>query len=253
MNFMDFLENMDTGSFDFGSVMDAAGMAGGGSTGGWDYWAKAIQDGVIGQSAGFDAVKQNEEMSPLGMEARGDASGLSNTGTKGSYVYNLEGDVPFLNSMNEAFVNKRQSDPILAAETQKAQNNASGSNASLDKALNEDARKIAGVSEGGATPQLPKTKGYATDTSFNSMMDAFGDMHLPLDNPKSREESFGKKKKDNKGLNITISNGQLGQASDAGSNLGSSLGGMWGSSASGLNTADATDNDWWLNMFGRYY
>lgn len=34
------------------------------------------------------------------------------------------------------------------------QQNASGSNAPLDKALGSDARKVAGASEGGATPQL---------------------------------------------------------------------------------------------------
>ena len=37
---------------------------------------------------------------------------------------------------------------------EQGQNNASGSNAPLDKSLGEDARKIAGISEGGSTPQL---------------------------------------------------------------------------------------------------
>ena len=37
---------------------------------------------------------------------------------------------------------------------ERGQNNASGSNAPLDKSLGGDARKIAGISEGGSTPQL---------------------------------------------------------------------------------------------------
>lgn len=46
------------------------------------------------------------------------------------------------------------------------QQNASGSNAPLDKALGKEARKIAGASEGGATPQLDNTvPRYLTDVN----------------------------------------------------------------------------------------
>lgn len=50
--------------------------------------------------------------------------------------------------------------PALYSNTNNAQNNASGSNASLDKSLDDDARKVAGVSEGGATPQLNSFTDY---------------------------------------------------------------------------------------------
>ena len=180
------------GGFDMSSLGSMIGSGSGGSTGGWDYWIKAIQDGVIGQSAGFDTVKQNEEGSPLAMEAKGKnpEEALKRGTTKGEYAYNLENNAPFLADIYKGFAGSGEKNPLRykgsSNATNNGQNNASGSNATLDKSLNPEARKIAGISEGGATPQL-----YATDTSFNSMMDAFGDMHLPLDTPKDRKETLG--------------------------------------------------------------
>jgi len=190
-DFSDFGSMFGDGGFDFSSMGSIAGEGGGGS---WDYWIKAIQDAVIGQSAGYDAVTQNEENTPLARQARGEDPNLDeDDGTKGEYVYNLENDMPFLNSMYDTFADNKNSDPYLTSiDTSRlvstAQNNASGSNASLDKSLDEDARKILGVSEGGAKPQM---KGTTSEMGFNSMMDSFGGMELPLDNPKSRKEILG--------------------------------------------------------------
>ena len=199
---------------DFSNIMDFASSSGGDSNP-WSYWAKAIQDAVIGQSAGFDAVKQNEESSPLAIQARGGETSTNN-GLRGEYKYNFEGQVPFLQGIYSSFANRKE-DPLykqsVDAITKSAQNNASGSNASLDTSLNKDARKIAGISEGGATPQLNK------DTSFNSMMDAYENLSLPMDNPKNRKNGMT-------GLDI------LGKMGD--------------------NNFDFSTFDWqdWVNMFG---
>lgn len=58
-----------------------------------------------------------------------------------------------------------------ANTTNQAQNNASGSNASLDKSLAEGARKILGASEGGATPQM---NGSAATSAGNSLGNSIG-------------------------------------------------------------------------------
>lgn len=191
-DFSSLSDLFSNGSFDMSSLGSAMSSGGSGSTG-WDYWIKAIQDGVIGQSAGFDATKRREENSPLAMEAKGKnpSEALKTGETKGDYVYNLENDAPFLADMYKGFMGTQKKEPLSvkgsSSLTQQAQNNASGSNAALDKSLDPEARKVAGVSEGGSLPQL-----RLSGTSFDSMMDAFGGMEMPLDTPKSRKKMTGK-------------------------------------------------------------
>lgn len=182
---------------DFSSIMDIIGNSGAGdaaSSGagnGWAYWAKAIQDAVIGQSAGFDAAKQNQESEPLALQATG--SKPVEGATRGTYKYNYEGQVPFLQGFSGLASGGRSNDPLYKQDvdkiTKNAQNNASGSNGALDTSLNEDARKVAGVSEGGAKPQLFATS-IPKNQSFNSMMDSYENLGLPLDNPKNRQGSM---------------------------------------------------------------
>jgi hypothetical protein len=261
----------NSGSFDYGSLMSMMGDSGGDAGNGWSYWAKAIQDGVIGQSAGFDSVKQNTENEPLAMEARGeDPKNAPAWGsTRGDYVYNYEDQVPFLKDLSKSITNDQSSDPLrdkgstgatkngkMDAVTQNGQNNASGSNAALDKSLSPEARKVAAVGEGGATPQVAK------DTSFNSMMDSFGDMHLPLDNPKSRKELMGegsvkKEEKGNAGSLIDA----LGANTNSAPTNSAGEGAMPGSSSlQNVDTSQLQNVDWsqlqnmdwskWLSMFG---
>ena len=249
----DFSDFSSLGDMFGGGGFDMGSMAGGGSTGGWDYWIKAIQDGVIGQSAGFDAVKQNQESEPLAMEARGEdpKDAPARGETKGDYVYNLENDMPFLADMYKGFAGTNDTDDLRtqgsSGVTNKGQNNASGSNASLDKSLNPEARKVLGVSEGGATPQL-----NAGDTSFNSMMDSFGDMHLPLDTPKERQELFGKDKKkgeSDKSFDDVLNTFKKGTTDDYNA--------LQSGASSGVSFLDNLGYDSspyfeWLNKFGGY-
>lgn len=182
---------------DFSSIMDIIGNSGvgdaasSGAGNGWSYWAKAIQDAVIGQSAGFDAAKQNQESEPLALQATG--SKPVEGATRGDYKYNFEGQVPFLQGFSGLASGDRSNDPLYKRDvdkiTKNAQNNASGSNGSLDTSLNEDARKVAGISEGGAKPQLFATS-MPKNQSFNSMMDSYENLGLPLGNPKNRQGSI---------------------------------------------------------------
>lgn len=182
---------------DFSSIMDIVGNSGvgdaasSGADNGWAYWAKAIQDAVIGQSAGFDAVKQNQESEPLALQATG--SKPVEGATRGTYKYNFEGQVPFLQGFSGLASGGRSNDPLYKQDVDKitkdGQNNASGSNSALDNSLNEDARKIAGISEGGATPQLFATT-MPKSQSFNSMMDSYENLGLPMDSPKYRQGSM---------------------------------------------------------------
>lgn len=66
---------------------------------------------------------------------------------------------------------------------EQGQNNASGSNAPLDKSLGGDARKIAGISEGGSTPQLQgmmsflgngNSTGGSTGVDWSKWLNMFG-------------------------------------------------------------------------------
>lgn len=260
----------NSGSFDYGSLMSMMGDSGGDAGNGWSYWAKAIQDSVIGQSAGFDSVKQNVENEPLAMEARGeDPKNAPAWGsTRGDYVYNYENQLPFLKDLSAGTTNSQASDPLRSkgstgatikgktdTATQNGQNNASGSNAALDKSLSPEARKVAGIGEGGATPQVAK------DTSFNSMMDSFGDMHLPLDNPKSRKEELGGSDKKEGGSLVDLSKLPKNGENNTGSLidiLGSNKAGAGADASSTMSNFQNIDwsklknVDWstWLSMFG---
>ena len=85
-------------------------------------------------------------MSLLGMAD----DSIKKIGSSGMAVLDQQNDVPLL---NPAFY---------------GQQNASGSNASLDKSLGKDARKVAGVGEGGATPQLQNNGASATEGAATS-------------------------------------------------------------------------------------
>lgn len=65
-------------------------------------------------------------------------------------------DTAFKNSTQSTLLNPA----FYGAQTNMAQNNASGSNASLDKSLGDSARKVAGVSEGGSKPQTENFLDY---------------------------------------------------------------------------------------------
>lgn len=76
--------------------------------------------------------------------------GIKDIGKAGISVLDRQNDVPLL-------------DPAFYG-----QQNASGSNANLDKSLGKDARKVAGISEGGAAPQLQNNGANATEGAATS-------------------------------------------------------------------------------------
>lgn len=93
------------------------------------------------------------QLLPTLMSATGN-SGAASQGA--SALSEVKDELNLMKQMGEAFEREisRHQYSTLLDPAYLGQQNASGSNAPLDKALGSDARKVAGASEGGATPQL---------------------------------------------------------------------------------------------------
>lgn len=95
---------------------------------------------------------------PTIMSAMGNSGGASSGAASqgASALSDAKDEVNIMKQIGEAFEREigRHQYSTLLDPAYLGQQNASGSNAPLDKALGSDARKVAGASEGGATPQL---------------------------------------------------------------------------------------------------
>lgn len=103
------------------------------------------------------------QLLPTIMSAMGNSGAASSGATSSgaassaaSALSNAKDELNILKQIGESFERElnRQQYSTLLDPAYIGQQNASGSNAPLDKALGSDARKVAGTSEGGATPQL---------------------------------------------------------------------------------------------------
>ena len=93
--------------------------------------------------------------------SQGSSGNNQPSNTAPSTLVNTEND-----STNNSFLN-----PGLYQTANQAQNNASGSNASLDKSLDQPARHILGISEGGSVPQLKNYSFKKEKTPFLKFLD----------------------------------------------------------------------------------
>lgn len=100
----------------------------------------------------------------------GSSSGVGAAGGASPWGAIIQAINETMTGMGKEF-NKQQAErnnvPLLNAGKY-GQQNASGSNANLDNSLDKDARKVAGVSEGGATPQ----------TQNNSLLGSLGNSFM---------------------------------------------------------------------------